>query len=49
MIDWKAHLTVDEIAKLAELNAASEKASIERRKIYQRAWRRAKLADKAVQ
>lgn len=44
MIDWRAHLTDDERKRLKEIEEQADKASVDRRRIYQRAWRRAKLA-----
>lgn len=44
MIDWRAHLTDEERKRLDKLAEKVKKASVEKRRIYQRAWRRAKVA-----
>lgn len=44
MTDWREHLTPEEAARLDELDAQAKAASIERRKIFDRARKRAKRA-----
>lgn len=46
MTDWKAHLTKEEADRLAEIELQNMRGSVDKRRIYQRAWRRAKLAEK---
>jgi hypothetical protein len=43
-MNWRDHLTPTEAARYAELEALATEASAERRKIYERAWKRAKRA-----
>lgn len=40
MTDWREHLTQEEAARLAELDAQAKEASKERRKIFDRARKR---------
>ena len=42
MTDWREHLTPEEAARLAELDAQATAASKERRKIFDRARKRVK-------
>lgn len=46
-VDWKSHLTDAERQRLAEIEQQTLQGSVDKRRIYQRAWRRAKLAQKA--
>lgn len=45
MTDWRTHLTLEEAARLDELDAQSKAASKERRKIFDRARKRANRVD----
>ena len=44
MGEWRDHLTSEEAARLEELDAQAKAASIERRKIFDRARKRAQRA-----
>jgi hypothetical protein len=45
LTDWREHLTPDEAARLAELDAQAKAASKERRRIFDRARKRAKRVE----
>lgn len=43
-MNWRDHLTKAEAARYAELEQQAAETSAERRKIYERAWKRATRA-----